>query len=251
MTSKLWNTYHRKHYVRAACKKSLEDLGLEYLDLYLVHFPIALKFVPFEERYPPEWVFDPKGEGVMVEDTKCSYRETWEAMEELVEEGLVRNIGCSNIGTAMLRDILSYCKVKPAVLQVEMHPYNSQERLVRFCRQKGIQVTAFSNLGAGSYVELNMAKVEESCLKEPAVQKIAATHGKSPAQVVLRWGVQRGTAIIPKTTKKARLAENIALFDFQLSSSEMQTLSALNRNHRYNDPGAFCEGMGLFFPIYD
>ena len=77
MTSKLWNTYHRKHYVRAACKKTLEDLGLDYLDLYLIHFPIALKFVPFEERYPPEWVFDPKGEGVMVEDKTCSYRETW------------------------------------------------------------------------------------------------------------------------------------------------------------------------------
>ena len=116
VTSKLWNTYHRKHYVRAACKKSLEDLGLDYIDLYLIHFPIALKFVPFEDRYPPEWVHDPKGENVMVEDETCSYRETWLAMEELVKEGLVRNIGCSNVGTAMLREVLSYCTIKPAVL---------------------------------------------------------------------------------------------------------------------------------------
>ena len=84
-------------------------------------------------------------------------RDTWEAMETLVKEGLVKNIGLCNIGVAMLRDILQYCKVKPTVLQVEMHPYNTQEKLLRFCREKGVAVTAFSNLGAGSYVELGMA----------------------------------------------------------------------------------------------
>ena len=88
-------------------------------------------------------------------------------------------------------------------------------------------------------------------MREPVIQEIAKAHGKTPAQVVLRWGVQRGTAIIPKTTKIARLKENIDLFDFALTEKEMGQVNALNKNHRYNDPGHFCEGMGLFFPIYD
>jgi len=115
--SKLWNTYHRKEHVKAACKRTLQDLQVEYLDLYLVHFPIALKFVPFEKRYPPEWVHDPEGKDPrMEEDERVPFRETWEAMEELVREGLVKNIGVCNVGVAMLRDILQYCSVKPSVL---------------------------------------------------------------------------------------------------------------------------------------
>ena len=101
----------------------------------------------------------------MLEDN-VPFKETWRAMEKLVAEGLVRNIGVCNMGTAMLRDLLYYAKIKPTVLQVEIHPYNTQEKLLRFCRSKGIAVTAFSNLGAGSYVSLGMSTIEESCLKE-------------------------------------------------------------------------------------
>jgi len=117
VTSKLWNTYHRKEHVKNACLRSLQDLGVDYLDLYLIHFPIALKFVPFETRYPPEWFYDPSAaDRRMEEDETCSYRETWEAMEDLVREGLVKNIGMCNIGTGMLREVLSYAKIKPTVL---------------------------------------------------------------------------------------------------------------------------------------
>ena len=125
ITSKLWNTYHRKEHVKAACLKTLEDLGVEYLDLYLIHFPIALKYVPFETRYPPEWVHDPSSAEPKMEEDNVSYKETWQAMEELVKEGLVKNIGMCNVGVALLRDVLSYCTVKPSVLQVELHPYNT------------------------------------------------------------------------------------------------------------------------------
>jgi D-xylose reductase len=187
VTSKLWNTYHRKEHVRAACLRTLKDLGLEYLDLYLIHFPIALKFVPFEQRYPPGWNFRDDKAGMEEDDVPLA--ETWSAMEDLVKEGLVRNIGMCNVGTSVLRDLLTWAKVKPTVLQVEMHPYLTQEKLLRFCRQKGIAVTAFSNLGAGSYVQLGMAAIEESCLTVPQVQEIAKKHGKTAAQVVLRWGV--------------------------------------------------------------
>lgn len=189
MTSKLWNTYHRKEHVKAACQRSLQDLGLEYLDLYLIHFPIATKFVPMEERYPPEWIFDPKVDQPRMEEDNVPMQETWEAMEELVKDGLVKNIGVCNMGTSTIRDILTYAKIKPAVLQVELHPYNTQQKLLRFCKEKDIAVTGFSNLGAPSYFELDMAQQNESCLLEQVVKDIAKAHSKTPAQIVLKWAV--------------------------------------------------------------
>ena len=133
-----------------------------------------------------------------------------------------------------------------------MHPYLPQEKLLRFCRLKGIAVTAYSNLGAGSYVPLGMAAVEESCLTESHVVEIAKKHGKSAAQIVLRWGVQRGTAVIPKTTSKERLVENFSILDFSLTQEEMDIITKLDKNRRFNDPGVFCElAFATFFPTYE
>jgi diketogulonate reductase-like aldo/keto reductase len=154
----------------------MADLGVDYLDLYLIHFPIALKYVDPAVRYPPEWIHDPTDLNPRMEEDNVSMRETWQAMEELVKAGLVRNIGLCNVGTATLRDILTYSTVKPSVLQVELHPYNTQEKLLRYCRSQGIAVTGFSNLGAGSYVELGMATQNDSCLNEPVVRQIAEKH---------------------------------------------------------------------------
>jgi D-xylose reductase len=181
----------------------------------------------------------------LVEDI-VNIQETWKAMEALVAKGLVKNIGFCNIGPTMLRDIMSYASVPCSVLQVELHPYNTQERLVKFCFDHNIAVTGFSNLGAGSYLELDMATKEESCLNETVVQNIAAAHSKTPAQIVLRWAVQRGTAIIPKTTKAHRLAENIDLFNFSLTDAEMASIAGLNKNRRFNDPAQFAN-----YPIYE
>jgi D-xylose reductase len=252
VTSKLWNTYHHRDHVRPAVERSLRDLQLEYLDLYLIHFPISTKFVAFDHRYPPEWIYDPKAPNPRMEPDPVPIRETWEAMEDLVSRGLVRDIGVCNFGCSLLRDILSYARVRPAVLQVELHPLLTQEKLLRFCQEEGIAVTAFSPLGAPSYFSLGMAKPEESVMELDLVREIAQRHHRTPAQIVLRWGVQRGTAVVPKTTRMDRLKENLAIFDFQLSQAEMQSLSALNRNRRFNDPGEFCErAFGRFFPIYE
>ena len=252
VTSKLWNTYHKPENVRAACEKTLSDLGLDYLDLYLIHFPIALKFVDFDVRYPPEWFFDPDAEAPRMEIDPVPLHQTWAAMEDLKESGLVKHIGVCNYNSALLHDLMAYAKQKPEVLQVEAHPYLSQERLIKLAQDYGITVTAFSPLGALSYVSLDMAAENESVLETDAVKTAAARLGKTPAQVVLRWGVQRGTAIIPKTARKERLKENLALFDFELSAEEMQAISALNSNRRFNDPAVFCEAaFNTFYPIYD
>ena len=123
---------------------------------------------------------------------------------------------------------------------------------MRLCDDYGIQVTAFSPLGALSYLELDMAGAAESVLEQAVVKSAASNHAKTPAQVVLRWGVQRGNAIIPKTSRPERLAENLDIFDFELTDQEMDAISALNINRRFNDPGDFCEGaFNKFYPIYD
>jgi D-xylose reductase len=252
LTSKLWNTYHAAQHVRPAAERTLRDLGVDHLDLYLIHFPIALEFVPFEVRYPPEWVLDPRADPPRMAPAPVPIRETWGAMEDLVRQGLVRHIGVCNFGVSLLRDLLATADILPAVLQVEMHPYLAQEKLLRYAHQEGIAVTAFSPLAAQSYFELDMARQEESILAQPSIVEIAMTHRRTPAQVVLRWGVQRKTAVIPKSRNPDRMRENLALFDFELSSEEMSAISGLDRGRRFNDPGVFCEqAFGTFFPIYE
>jgi len=208
--------------------------------------------VPFETRYPPGWFFDPDAERPAMRAARVPLADTWAAMERLVDAGLVRRIGVCNYGVAVLRDLLATARIPPAVLQVEMHPRLAQEKLLRFCRESGIAVTAFSPLGAPSYVPLGMAAESDSLLGHPVVTGIAAAAGRTPAQVLLRWGVQRGTAVIPKTSRPERLAENLAVFDFALTAEQMTAIGGLDEGRRFNDPGVFCErAFNTFFPIYE
>ena len=226
VVSKLWNTFHRPENVKIGLQKTLADMGLEYLDLYLIHFPCPMKFVPIETRYPPD---------SSEFDEEVTYQQTWEAMESLVDEGLVKHIGFSNVGKTLIEQVFSYAKVKPSVIQNEMHPYLSQEELLKASKGAGLVPMAYSPFGSLSYVELGDATAEESVLELSAVKDIAIKHSKTPGQIVLRWGVQRGTTVIPKTSKKERLAENLAIFDFVLSEEEMAAISSLNKDKRYCD----------------
>ncbi|XZE42883.1 aldo/keto reductase [Pirellulaceae bacterium SH467] len=252
VTSKLWNTNHRAEHVLPALKRSLSDLRVDYLDLYLIHFPIALKHVPESTRYPAGWFFDPEAKPPRMEYDPVPILETWQAMEELVDQGLVKQIGVSNFSVALIRDLLTRCRIRPSVLQVESHPYLVQSKLLRYCQQESIAMTAFSPLGAPSYIPLGMATQGDSVLDQPVILEIASRHSKSPAQVVLRWGVQRGTSVIPKSSNPDRLRENLDVEGFALSEEEMGRIGALDRGQRFNDPGVFCEqAFNTFFPIYE
>lgn len=252
VTSKLWNTCHRPEHVRPALEQSLKFLKVDYLDLFLIHFPIALEYIPLDARYPHGWFHDPDAENPVMKPARVPVSETWGAMEELVRAGLIKQIGVANFGVSLLRDLMNTATIAPSVLQVELHPYLTQEKLLRFCRESGIAVTAFSPLGALSYVPIGMARSEDSVMCEHSVVDAARSHGRSPAQVLLRWGIQRGTSVIPKTSRYERLVENLSVHDFQLTDTEMAAISALNRNRRFNDPGVFCESVfNTFFPIYE
>ncbi|MEZ6088852.1 MAG: aldo/keto reductase [Pirellulaceae bacterium] len=252
VTSKLWNTFHRAEHIETACRKTLDDLQLEYLDLYLIHFPIALQYVPIEQRYPPGWFFDPEAASPQMRLDRVAIAETWRGMQKLKQAGLVREIGVCNFNVALLRDLLATADIPPAVLQVESHPYLTQEKLLRFCREEQIAFTAFSPFGALSYHEIGMADKSDSLLEIETIRQIANNHNRSAAQILLRWGVQRQTAVIPKTSRSERLSENIAIFDFELTDQEMSAINALDQHRRYNDPGVFCEAaFNTFCPIYE
>lgn len=177
---------------------------------------------------------------------------TWEALEQLVDKGLAKSIGVCNFSSQLLRHLLSTCRIRPSTLQVELHPQNSQKNLIRFALEEGLKVTAFSVFGSASYVELGMATKSDSLMEDATIKDIAKQNGKTPAQILLRWAIQRNTYPLSKTSNGARLVENRAVLDFSLSDDQMKKIDGLNKNRRYNDPGVFCElGMGTFCPIYD
>ena len=171
---------------------------------------------------------------------------------EIGRKGLVKSIGVCNYNSALLHDLMSYANIKPEMLQIESHPYLTQDNLIQLAKDYNIPVTCFSPLGALSYVPIDMASASESILEQTKIKKISEDIGKTPAQVVLRWGLERGTAIIPKTVKIDRLKENIGIFDFELTDKQVDIISSLNCNRRFNDPAIFCkESFGKFHPIYD
>eukprot|EP00897_Mesotaenium_endlicherianum_P010224 jgi/Mesen1/922/ME000117S00082 len=236
ITTKLWNSDHG--HVREACEDSLRNLQIEYLDLYLIHFPIATRHTGIGTTSSA------MGEdGVLDIDTTISLESTWHNMEALVDAQLVRSIGISNYDIYLTRDCLAYSKIKPAVNQIETHPYFQRPSLVKFCQKHNVVVTAHTPLGGGQ------ANIEwfksTSPLEDPTLKEIGSKHNKTPAQVILKWGLQRNTVVIPKSNRVARLKENFDVFDFELSKEEMSQVEALDRNARSNNPAPFW-GLDLY-----
>ncbi|KAF9618919.1 hypothetical protein IFM89_002914 [Coptis chinensis] len=228
ITTKLWNLDHG--HVLEACEDSLKKLQLEYLDLYLVHFPIASKFTGIGKTSS---VKDENGD--LDIDTTISLETTWHAMEGLVSMGLVRSIGVSNYDIFLIRDCLAYSKLKPAVNRIETHPYFQRDSVLKFCQKHGICVTAHTPLGGGTANTEMFGSV--SCLDDPVLKRLAEKHNKTVAQIILRWGIQRNTVVIPKSSKLERLKENFHVFDFELTLKDMVSIRTVDQRLRSNQPG--------------
>jgi D-xylose reductase len=220
--------------VKPIAKKQLADWGVDYFDLYIIHFPIALKYVDPSVRYPPGF-FD---ENNKLSLSKATLEETYHAMEELYDEGLIKAIGISNYTGSLILDVERYAKHLPQTLQIEHHPYLVQKDLIELCQSRGIAITAYSSFGPQSFLEMNMQKAQDTPLlfEHSTVKSIADKHNKSPAQVLLRWATQRGIAVIPKSNNQSRLAQNLDVCSFDLSDDEIKLISSLDQGLRFNNP---------------
>ena len=234
IVSKLWNSFHDGDRVKPICKKQLADWGVDYFDLYIIHFPIALKYVDPSERYPPGFFYE--GEKVVL--SKASLEETYHAMEDCLQDGLIKSIGISNYAGALVLDVERYAKHMPQTLQIEHHPYLVQQDLLDLCKSRGIAVTAYSSFGPQSFLELNMQSAHDTSLlfDHSTIKKVAEKHNKTPAQILLRWATQRGIAVIPKSNNQDRLAQNLDVCSFDLSKDEIEKITGLDQDLRFNNP---------------
>lgn len=199
VTSKVWNADQGYDTTIQAFETSLNKLGLEYLDLYLIHWPVEGK-----------------------------YKDTWKALEKLYKDGKIRAIGVSNFQVHHLEDLIAGAEVKPMVNQIEFHPLLTQTEVREYCKKQEIQVEAWSPLAQGELLD------------NEVLAQIAEKHGKSTAQVILRWDLQNEVVTIPKSTKEQRIIQNADVFDFELNAEEVEKINALNQNHRVGpDPDNF------------
>ncbi|XP_065777471.1 dihydrodiol dehydrogenase 3-like [Muntiacus reevesi] len=226
-TSKVWSTFLRPELVRPALEKSLKDLQLEYVDLYIIHHPVAL--VPGEAVLPT----DENGKPIFDSVDLCH---TWEALEKCKDAGLTKSIGVSNFNHKQLEKILNKpgLKYKPVCNQVECHPYLNQSKLLEFCKSHDIVLVAYGALGAQrtlQWVNPNFPFL----LEDPVLSAIAKKHKQTPALVALRYQIQRGVVVLAKSYNKKRIKENIQVFDFELTPEDMKAIDGLNSNIRYYD----------------
>ncbi len=229
VTTKLWNSNHRPERVEPAFEASLDRLRLRYLDLYLIHTPFA--FQPGDEQ-------DPRDQnGNVIYDKGVTLLDTWRAMESLVDHGKCRAIGVSDIGLNELLPLYESARIKPAAVQIESHPYLPETELLEFCMEKGIVFLAFAPLGHG---------LRPGLLEDPVISAISARVGKTPAQVLLAWAVQRGTAVLTTPKSAARARENFdisALPEDALNEiNRIQTRQRLNEVVKTGSPGFIPQG---------
>ena len=230
ITSKLWNNAHGEPQFTRSLDESLKGLGIEQLDLYLIHWPVA-----FVGK-----VTMPKKFDQYLSREQSPLPDTWALMEAAQQAGKVRSIGVSNFAAHHIEEVIGNGTVPPAVNQVECHPYFSQRPLLDACARHNIPLTAYSPLGSSDASGKRAAKGIASVMADPVVLGIAETHGCSVAQILIAWAVQRGTIVIPKSANPERIAQNFAAGEMELAALEMQAIDNLERGLRYIDGTFFC-----------
>ncbi len=223
ITTKLWNDSHHPDDVLPALKTSLKKLKLDYVDLYLIHWPVAFKSgVPF-----------PQSEDDYVPLDEVPIETTWAIMEEAQKLGLSKHIGVSNFSVKKLKDLLGKCTSRPEMNQVELHPLLQQPELYSYCNDNNILLTAYSPLGSGDRAASMKSGDEPNLFELPAIQKIAEKHNVHPAQVLLGWHVARGTSVIPKSSTKSHIESNLKSQDINFDQDDLNDLKAMDKNYRF------------------
>ncbi|MFM2158716.1 MAG: Oxidoreductase, aldo/keto reductase family [Cyanobacteriota bacterium] len=228
ITSKLWCNSHGRENVEPALRRTLEDLQLDWLDLYLIHWPVPIR---------PGVGFPASGEDFLP-PSDAGIHATWDGLEAALDAGLTRHIGVSNFSIRKLQDLIQHGRIRPEVNQVELHPLLQQPDLEAFCREHGIHLTAYSPLGSGDRPAQLKAADEPVLLENPVITAIAAEHGCSAAQVLLAWHLCRGVSTIPKSVSPVRLRENLAAAAIELRPADLERIAALDQGVRLVD-GSF------------
>jgi alcohol dehydrogenase (NADP+) len=217
VTSKLWNSYHHPDDVEEGFRISLENLQLDYIDLYLIHWPINFK----------KGVLMPSGPEDLVAPETIPPEATWLAMQKLKAQGLVKHLGVSNFSISKIQQLIDRTGIVPEMNQVEIQPYFQQKELLEYCNQNGILMTAFYPLGGPTII-----RSEKNLFVHPVVVSIAEKHGATPAQILLAWGMNRGYAVIPKSIRPERIKENFESLKISLDEVDMQRMSDLDSGMR-------------------
>ncbi len=224
LTSKLWNSNHAPADVEPALRKTLSDLQVDHLDLYLMHWPVALSS---------------NGDKISLEELPLI--DTWRAMEACVDKGLVKDIGVSNFSCKKLKELCAQARIRPAVNQVEMHPYLQMVDMLDYASKEGIHLTAYSPLGSRDRPSWLKNAKEVPILEDENIAKIASKHNATPAQVLIAWALERGTSVIPKSVSSERQKENLdATTAVQLDQDDMKTIAGMDRHTRYVDGSFWC-----------